>query len=133
VNIATAEVNLNVSAVNSVRSFKLAAYYTVVPATYTARLPPGGLLGCTGICCFKVARNTFGPKGDEVTGVWRRLQNRSIIVSILNTRRIKIVKTAENAVIMEGKIIIIYLIDLKGRSHLTGIGARLSKISEYLE
>jgi len=100
-NIATAEVYLNVSAVNSVRCFKLAVYYAVVPATLTARLPPGGLLGSAGICCFKVARNTFGPKGDEVTGFWRRLQTRSVIVSNLNTHCIKIVETTENVIIME--------------------------------
>ena len=81
----------------------------------------------TGICCFKVAKNTCGHKGDEVTGVWRRLQTRSLIVSILNPSCIKTVdETAEVAINMGGKVIIIYLESLKGRSHLTNIGVRLN-------
>lgn len=43
-NIARAEVSLNVSAVSSVWCFKYTAYYAVVPATLTARLLPSRLL-----------------------------------------------------------------------------------------
>jgi hypothetical protein len=41
-------------------------------------------------------------------------------------------ETAEHAIIMEGKVIIIYSESLKGRSHLTDIGVRLSEIPKYI-
>ena len=61
------------------------------------------------------------------------MQTRNFIVSILNSPRTKMVdETAEHAIIMGGKVIIIYSESLKGRSHLTDIGIRLSKISKYI-
>jgi hypothetical protein len=41
-------------------------------------------------------------------------------------------ETAEHAIIMGGKVIIIYSQSLKGRSHLTSIGVRLSETSKYI-
>jgi len=61
------------------------------------------------------------------------LQTGSFTVSILNPRCTKMVdETAEHAVIMGGKVIIIYSGGLKLRSHLADMGLRLSKISKYI-